>query len=133
MRDARVLPVLLALVLLLGFPTACSRGARTEALPDYQLQLRVLPHPPQVGESTLILSLTDAEGRPVSGARLEIKGDMSHAGMQPVLTEALPGDPGTYKALITWSMAGDWIVTITVKLPDGRRFRRRFDLTVVGG
>jgi len=55
---------------------------------------------------------------------------MSHAGMQPLLADAAETTGGIYQAQWTWSMAGDWLVTATAALPDGRTLVRRFDLTV---
>jgi len=55
---------------------------------------------------------------------------MSHAGMQPMLADAAETAAGVYKAAWVWTMSGDWFVTATAKLPDGRTLMRRFDLTV---
>ena len=55
---------------------------------------------------------------------------MSHAGMQPVLAEASGGADGVYQAQWVWTMSGDWFVTVTAVLPDGRTLVRRFDLAV---
>jgi hypothetical protein len=76
--------------------------------------------------------LTDVSGAPVQGASVSLQGDMSHAGMQPVLAEAGAAANGVYEAQWMWTMAGDWFVTVTAALPDGRTLVRRFDLTVAG-
>ncbi len=57
---------------------------------------------------------------------------MTHAGMQPVLADAGSGADGVYPADFEWTMSGDWVVTVTAALPDGRTALRRFDLTVTG-
>ena len=74
--------------------------------------------------------MQDASGAPVEGATVSLKGDMSHAGMQPVLAEASGGAGGIYQSPWVWTMSGDWIVTITAVLPDGRTLVRRVDLAV---
>ena len=74
--------------------------------------------------------LSDASGAPVEGASVSLKGDMSHAGMTPVLADAAETAGGVYQAQWVWTMSGDWFVTVTVALPDGRTLVRRFDLTV---
>ncbi len=83
-----------------------------------------------MGPATLLVRLSDASGAPVEGAGISLKGDMSHAGMQPLLADAAEAAAGVYQAQWTWSMAGDWFVTATATLPDGRTLVRRFDLTV---
>jgi hypothetical protein len=76
------------------------------------------------------LFVTGADGTPIDGARLNIKGDMTHAGMQPVLAETKGGEQGRYETPFEWTMGGDWIVTVTAALPDGRTTARQFTYTV---
>jgi hypothetical protein len=52
--------------------------------------------------------------------------------MQPALASASAAAAGVYEAQWMWTMAGDWFVTVTATLPDGRTLVRRFDLTVAG-
>jgi hypothetical protein len=54
---------------------------------------------------------------------------MSHAGMQPVTVEASEDVPGRYVSdRFEFTMGGDWIITITGTLADGKELRRTFDL-----
>lgn len=99
---------------------------------DLVIALTVDPQPPTTGASTLNVTLKYADGNPVTGAQVAARGDMSHAGMTPVIAEAQAGDGGDYSILFEWTMAGDWFVDITVTLPDGREFQQRFDLSVSG-
>jgi hypothetical protein len=114
--------------------TGCQRASRQEAVdqaPEITVALISDPDPALVGPASLSLQLTDANGAPVeNAAAISLKGDMSHAGMQPVLAEASGGAGGVYEAQWVWTMAGDWFVTVTATLPDGRTLMRRFDLTV---
>ena len=52
-----------------------------------------------------------------------VTGDMTHAGMVPVVADALPADaPGAYLTDdFAYDMAGDWVLTAEVTLDDGRR------------
>ena len=77
----------------------------------------------------MVIQLADIAGKPIEGATVDVRGDMSHAGMQPVMAVAT-GAGGNYSADFEWTMAGDWIVTVTAALPDGRTATRQFDLTV---
>jgi hypothetical protein len=37
---------------------------------------------------------------------------------------------GEYRAAFEWTMAGDWIVTVTATLPDGHVATRQFPITI---
>jgi hypothetical protein len=55
---------------------------------------------------------------------------MSHAGMAPVRRDAPEIAPGQYLGPLEFSMAGDWVILIHVRLPDGRTLQR--DVNVPG-
>lgn len=125
--------LLIALIVLLAALSGCQRASQQAAgdrVPEIAASLTIDPDPALVGPADLTVTLADASGLPVDGASVSLKGDMSHAGMQPVLAEATGGASGVYQAQWMWTMAGDWIVTVTATLPDGRTLVRRFDLAV---
>ncbi len=37
---------------------------------------------------------------------------------------------GVYRTDLEWTMAGDWIVTVTATLADGQTVEQQFDLSV---
>lgn len=126
--------ILTALVLLSVFIGGCRRSSsQDEAVSDVNITLVVDPDAPVVGSATLRITLTDSNDTPINDAVLEIRGDMSHAGMEPVLANAEASQAGVYEVPFTWTMGGDWIVTVTAILADGRIASREFDLTVSGG
>ena len=61
-----------------------------------------------------------------------MRGDMTHAGMQPVsgVAEQGTGSNGEYRVPFYWTMGGDWIVTVNVKLVSGETYTKTFDFTV---
>jgi len=85
-----------------------------------------------VGETELTIIVTDTENTPINDAQLTIRGDMTHAGMVPVLREGNDGTAGVYSIPFEWTMAGDWTVEIVASLPDGTSARRTFDFIVNG-
>ena len=128
----RLLRVGLALVLAL-FLAACRQADPTPAATgDVVIDLVVRPQPPAVGEATLVISVADADGSPVTDAEVAARGDMSHAGMVPVTGSTDLGSDGDYAIPFAWTMAGDWIVDVTVTLEDDRELQQRFDVTVEG-
>ncbi len=90
----------------------------TAALPEMKMAVRVEPETLAVGATTLIVTLKDAAGAPVDGARLRVHGDMDHQGMMPVEREISDGTNGEYRVPFEWTMGGGWVVTITAQLPD---------------
>ena len=115
-----VLPTFLPLALLL---IACEPPAdRSAHQGDGSVVVSLdLPAEPRIGPSPLTLELTDREGDPIEGASVRVEGNMTHAGMVPVLVEARELGGGAYRADdFTFTMAGDWFVTATVETPAAR-------------
>lgn len=86
-----------------------------------------------MGPVTITLRLTDTAGAPVTGARISLEGNMSHAGMVPVFADARETEPGRYQSSMELSMAGDWFILVHVTLTDGRKIERQFDIKGVAG
>ena len=121
-------------LLLLVLAALSIAGCRGGEAPDgtvLTMTLAMSPTPPGVGPARLIITLHDSTGAPVDGATVSVEGNMSHAGMVPVFGSALEGEPGTYTISdFTFTMAGDWILTLEAALPDGRRTQIRKDTKV---
>jgi len=73
----------------------------------------------------------DASGKPASGLRVEFEANMSHAGMAPVLANAIEVEKGNYRATLELTMAGDWIVVAHITLADGRKLDHQFEINGV--
>ncbi len=99
------------------------------AAPAATITITTNPDPPIIGESTLTISLTQ-DGAPLANAPVSLRGDMNMAGMKPVLADVTTGDDGTVDVPFSWSMGGDWIVTVTVTLADGSQVSQDFNYTV---
>jgi hypothetical protein len=95
-----------------------------------QMSLEIVNLPATVGETTLQITLRDADGAPIDNAQLDIRGDMNEAGMLPVLRDASESINGVYRVPFEWTMTGDWFVIVTATLPDGITVEQQFDLTV---
>ena len=104
---------------------ACQKTAKP---PDIAIQYEIAPQPPRAGTTTIDLKLTDKNGAAVGGARVDLEGNMSHAGMPPVSSEAKEIETGKYRGTLQLSMAGDWIVLVHIKLPDGQTLERQIEL-----
>jgi hypothetical protein len=89
------------------------------------------PDAPTVGDATISLRVL-REGVPLSGATVALRGDMTHAGMQPVERTATTGSDGIARVPFTWTMGGDWVVSLRITAPDGGVRTGRFEMVVSG-
>jgi hypothetical protein len=118
--------LLIGLLALVG----CRQQTPTAADVELQIDLQVDPEPATAGEAMLVITVRDAAGQPISDATVTARGDMNHAGMVPVIESAENGADGVYAIPFEWTMAGDWIVEVTVALASGETVTQSFDLSV---
>jgi hypothetical protein len=91
-----------------------------------------LPEGPRLGRAPVRVTLEE-NGQAVTGASVRVTGDMTHAGMVPVISQAEETAPGDYLAEgFEFSMAGDWILTADIGYPDGSREMSELRVTVPG-
>ena len=121
----QLLLVIFGITLLLV--TGCRRG-QTSDISDIGLDLSVSPNPPTTGPAAVVIQLTDEAGQPLAGATVELEGNMSHAGMTPVFSQAKEVEPGQYEAPLEFTMGGDWFILVKATLPDGRQLERQVDV-----
>lgn len=108
---------------------ACG-GRNSQQTNDDDIRLIVAIGSTTVGQTSLIVTVTDAAGSPINNATISVKGDMSHAGMVPVLAEATNAENGVYEMPFEWTMGGDWVVTVEATLSDGRSTSQQFNYTI---
>lgn len=107
-------------------PTGCRKPG--DSARDISTQVKINPQPVRVGNATIVIQLADETTRPVTHAAISVEGDMSHPGMSPAFGTAQESEPGTYTAHLDFSMAGDWVVLLHIKLADGRAAERQIDV-----
>ncbi len=95
------------------------------------MQCQVTPRPPRVGAAMVAISLTDASARPVTRAHVELEGDMSHPGMEPVFGSTTEAEPGRYMGHLELTMAGDWVILVHITLADGQKLERQVEVSGV--
>ena len=107
--------------------TSCS-GRATSAT---TLSWTLTPPSPVVGPATLTVTLRDAAGGAVTGAKVRLEGHMSHPGMTPVVADAAERTSGIYLVPFTFTMPGDWVLLVSAALSDGGRVEQRIDVNGV--
>jgi hypothetical protein len=115
------------LLLMLFLILVGCRGRGT-AGPNLGVTLAVTPQPPKVGPATVVVTLSDADGKPLSGASVKLEGNMTHAGMKPVFADATEVTAGRYEASLEFTMGGDWFIIVRATLPDGRSVEQQVDV-----
>lgn len=119
-------------IVIFGLLSAC--GGRNSAQTNTKnYDISVEAGSTTVGKTDLMVTVKDQNGSAINNANVSIKGDMSHAGMQPVLGESSSATDGVYTIPYEWTMAGDWFVTINVTFSDGSTVTERFDFNGIGG
>ena len=109
-------------------------GCRGDAPPpsDFQFDLSVSSTPPATGPARLTPTITGADGAPVDGLSVDVEGTMTHAGMTPSLATAEARGEGRYVVeAFDFTMAGDWVVIVRARHPDGRSGERQYPLRAV--
>ncbi|MEZ4862277.1 MAG: copper chaperone PCu(A)C [Caldilineaceae bacterium] len=126
---AQVVALLFA-TLLVG---ACGMGNQSGNTNNVQITLA--PMADSADGDVLAVQLRDAAGQPIQDATVKLEGNMNHAGMAPVFSDAVQDDAdgaadGLYHVPFTFSMLGDWIVTVSAELANGETVTQDIDLTV---
>ena len=103
-----------------------------EPAPDLTVTHEVSPQPPRVGPLTITLKVADSFGKPATGIRIKLEGNMSHPGMTPVFADGKETGTGRYSATMELSMAGDWYFVVHMTLADGRKMEHQFEIKGVG-
>ena len=88
----------------------------------------ISPLPAKVGSATVMIELSDSSAKPVEGASIVLEAVMSHAGMAPVFGGSTEVAPGRYNGNLAFTMAGDWVVLLHLKLANGTKVERRIDV-----
>ncbi|MBA2667607.1 MAG: FixH family protein [Trueperaceae bacterium] len=79
---------------------------------------RVIDDSPRTGPATIEVEVL-RDGERVAGASVRVTGDMTHAGMIPVVSDAVDLGDGRYRTeSFAFTMAGDWILSVDVTYPD---------------
>ena len=122
----------LLIIVIFGLFSACG-GRNSAQTSNSNYDISVEAGSTAVGQTDLMVTVKDQNGAAINDANVSIKGDMSHAGMQPVLGESSSANDGVYTIPYEWTMAGDWFITVDVTFADGSTATERFDFNGISG
>ena len=120
-------------------PIACAiallcllAGCRQQQLSSADVLLEMSASDQRVGETTLLVRVSDRDGNAVSNpGTLSVRGDMDHAGMTPVLAQADNAVDGVFSLPFEFTMGGGWIVDATLTLPNGDVALETFEFEIL--
>jgi hypothetical protein len=123
LTDAAAALALTAAPLLVG---CASEPARERPVLTWTLD----PAAPRVGPARLTAVFRDPDGAALVGAKVDVEGHMTHAGMRPVIASGREASPGVHVVPLEFTMAGDWVLLVVASTPEGRRSEHRITLSV---
>ena len=121
------------LVVLSVLLAACGGGTtpavETSSKP-VNIKVESNPSPAGVGDAELILTITDANGSPIEGARVDVSADhtdMTGMGMSGAATDQ---GAGRYSINANFSMTGNWKLTVYVRNDAGLDYKEDIQFKV---
>jgi hypothetical protein len=109
--------------------SSCAKPAAEDPTPPgVAIRHEISPDPPRVGAATLTIKVSDATGVPITKAHIGLEADMQHPGMVPHSYDINELAPGVYQSKLKFDMAGDWIMLLHIRLPDGNTLDRQFEV-----
>lgn len=84
---------------------------------------------PKAGDNPLTISITDAQGKPVTGATLTTSVAMTSMDMGTAYPAVTEKGAGQYAATVNFSMAGPWRVKVKVTAPGRKPQTKAFDFS----
>ena len=119
-------------------PPPTSQGAGSAPAAQMRIDLSTHPDPPRKGANTIRVTLTGANGKPVTGAQVSIEffiPAMPAMGMaaQHVATSLAQAGNGTYQGSLDLPSGGTWQATVTVKQGAQTLGAKQLSLEVAGG
>jgi hypothetical protein len=128
MRHAIFISMFVIISVLLAACGGTLTPAATASKP-VNITMETDPSPAIMGDMELVLNITDANGNPIEGAKVDVSAD--HTDMSGMNMSGLATDQGggRYSIKANFSMSGNWKVTVYVR-KDGLDYKEDIDFKV---
>ena len=110
---------------------ACGGAATptTTSSKPVNITVETIPSPAMMGDLELVMTITDANGQPIEGAKVDISADHTdHSGMTMGGAATEQGG-GKYAINSNFSMSGTWKLTVYVR-KDGLDYKEDIEFPV---
>lgn len=108
---------------------ACSGGSSTQAA-LVNIELKTNPGAPTMGQIELLVTLTDAAGKPIENAEVSMLASHKDMSGMDMNGKATAQGSGRYAITADFSMSGQWLVTVEVRGVGAEVVRKDFDLAL---
>lgn len=128
MRKIIIIGVLVLSTLLAACSSAATPVETTSSKP-VNIKVETSPTPAVMGDMEVVLTITDADGKPIEGATVDVSAkhtDMSGMDMGGTATDQ---GSGRYSISANFSMSGNWKLTVYVRKA-GLDYKEEIDLPV---
>lgn len=130
MRRLFLVSLLVVLTVLLAACGARATSAADTSSKPVNIKVESNPSPAGVGDAELILTITDAKGSPIEGARVDVSADhtdMTGMGMNGAATDQ---GAGRYSINANFSMTGNWKLSVYVRNDAGLDYKEDIEFKV---
>ena len=115
MRKFIFISLLVALSVLLAACGSVATPADTTSSGQVNIKLDTNPAPAVKGDVELILTIADASGAPIEGAKVDVAAEHPAMAGMGMSGQATDQGGGKYSIKANFSDSGDWVVTIYVR------------------
>jgi hypothetical protein len=129
MRKATLVSVFVLFSVLLAACGSATAPTEATSAKSVNILLSTNPNPAAVGDVEMIFTITDADGNPIEGAKVDVSAEhpaMAGMGMSGLATEQ---GGGLYSIKANFSDSGDWVLTVYVR-KDGLDYSEKIDFPV---
>lgn len=130
MRRLIFISLLVALSVLLTACGGSAASATDDSAKPVNIKVESNPTPAVVGDAQLVFTITDGDGNPIEGARVDVSADhtdMSGMGMSGAATDQ---GSGKYSINANFSMTGNWKLTVYVRDDAGLDYKEDIEFKV---
>ncbi len=129
MRRMIFISMLVLMSVLLAACGSAATSADTISAKPVNIKIETSPNPAMMGDIELALTITDANGNPIEGAKVDISADhtdMSGMGMNGAAAEQ---GGGKYSIKANFVMSGNWKLKVYVR-KEGLDYSEEIDLPI---
>jgi hypothetical protein len=129
MRKLNLISMLVPLSILLAACGSTAAPVDTTSTKQVNISVESNPNPAAMGDVELVFTITDANGDPIEGAKVDVSADhtdMTGMGMNGAATDQ---GGGKYSINANFSMMGNWKLTVYVR-KDGLDYKEDIDYKI---
>ena len=130
MRKVIFISLVLLLPILLAACGSSAKPATENSTKPVNIKVESKPSPASVGDAELMFTITDASGKPIEGATVDVAADhtdMSGMGMNGAATDQ---GFGKYSINANFNMSGNWKLTVYVRNGQGLDYKEEIEFKV---